>query len=170
MVPSSVYFHISVNRLCSEKIFLLKIKKNTGKVNQRRKGESVWCSKCSGSKRAQNSVFRGPSDILYQNENFLAWLSPAPPIEFSERKELGNPGDVDPGQSKHKKWRLESCMEQKLHGSGHTQPVAWGRATEAVGHKTLNSLQHHEGAAAVVICDSVALFLKINSAPDTAPL
>lgn len=135
-------------------------------MNQRGKGESVWYSKRSGSKRAQSSVFRGPRDILYQNENFLARLSPPPlpPIEFSEWKELGNPGDVDPGQSKDKKWRLESCMEQKLHGSRHTQPVAWGRATEAVEHKTLNSLQHHEGAAAVVvICDSVAPFLKMNS-------
>lgn len=72
MVPSSVYFHTSLSRLCSEQIFLLKILKNTGKVNQTGKGESIWCSKCSGSKRAQNSVFRGPKDILYQNENFLA--------------------------------------------------------------------------------------------------
>lgn len=41
---------------------------------------------------------------------------------------------------------------------------------EAVGHRTLNSLQHHEGAAVVVICDSVAPFLKMNSVSGTAPL
>lgn len=86
MVPSSAYFHTSVNRLCSEQIFLVKILKSTGKVKQSGKGESVWCSKRSGSKRAQNSVFRGPSDILYQNKNFLAWLSPPPPSSSQKQR------------------------------------------------------------------------------------
>lgn len=63
-----------------------------------------------------------------------------------------------------------------LYGAESTQQQArpacdMRESCEAVGHRTLNSLQHHEGAAAVVvICDSVAPFLKMNSASGTAPL
>lgn len=122
MVPSSAYFHTSVNRLCSEQIFLVKILKSTGKVKQSGKGESVWCSKHSGSKRAQNSVFRGPSDILYQNKNFLAWLSPPPPSS----------------SQKQRNWEiLVMLIQDKADTRSESWSPVWSRIYTAAGTPSL---------------------------------
>lgn len=78
MVPSSVYFHTSVNRLCSEQIFLLKILKNTGKVKQRGKGRAYGVLSIQDLKEHRTQFLEGPVIFFTKIRTFWHDYPPRP--------------------------------------------------------------------------------------------